>query len=99
MTSGCKSVSKFAIEQEPKIEIDTNFLGIWKAVEDTDKANFILVQSKIDLYKTFIDVYNNMDSIYKDSSTYAECIDDLEKRNANLFYFSYMNRHGLNALY
>jgi len=44
----CKSVSKYAIDEKPGIKIDTNILGIWKAVEDTDRANFVLVQNNYD---------------------------------------------------
>ncbi len=45
----CKSFSKYRIDEKPEIKIDSSLFGIWKAVEDTDKANYILVQSHSDI--------------------------------------------------
>ncbi len=42
---GCKSYSKYPIDATPKIKIDTGILGLWKAVEDTDKANYFCIES------------------------------------------------------
>ena len=46
---GCKSVSKYTIDSKPLIKIDTGLLGIWKAKEDTDVSNYILVQNNYDV--------------------------------------------------
>lgn len=54
----------------PIIKIDSGFYGIWKAVEDTDKANFILVQSSFDDFHK-IDTWFRMDSLEKLKFFYA----------------------------
>ncbi len=50
---GCKSYSKFSIDEHPTIKIDSGLLGIWKPMEDTDKsrASFILIQSPYDIFR------------------------------------------------
>ena len=48
---GCKSYAKYAIDKAGEVKIDSSLLGSWKAVEDTDKANFILVQSSYDMFR------------------------------------------------
>ena len=40
----CKNISFYPIDTKPSIKVDTNLYGIWKAVEDTDKANYIKVE-------------------------------------------------------
>jgi hypothetical protein len=46
----CKSYSKYPIDAQHNVELDTNILGTWKAVEDTDKMDYILVQSNYEVY-------------------------------------------------
>ena len=46
MAFGCKSYSKYPIDEKPLVKIDTNLLGIWKVVEDTNKKDYILVQTR-----------------------------------------------------
>jgi hypothetical protein len=50
LAAGCKSVSKFSIDDHALVKADSGLLGIWKAVEDTDKADYFLVQSPYDLF-------------------------------------------------
>jgi hypothetical protein len=45
----CKSYSRYAIDNKATVKKDSSLLGIWKIEEDSDKANFILVQSCYDL--------------------------------------------------
>ena len=60
----CKSYSKYTIDEYPQVKIDSSLYGIWKAVEDTDKANFILVQSPYDIFHNFDWLYH-LDSSQK----------------------------------
>ena len=46
----CKSYSKYTIDEKPSIKIDTGLCGIWRAVEDTDKANYVFVQNYFDVH-------------------------------------------------
>ena len=64
LMGGCERYAKFAIDKEPTIKIDSSLLGSWKAVEDTDKKNFILVQSSYDNFR-HIARWHNMDSSEK----------------------------------
>ena len=43
-TFGCKSVSKYAIDDQPHVKIDTNLIGIWKMQEDTDVHNYFVIE-------------------------------------------------------
>lgn len=62
----CKSISKYTIDDKPLVKTDSSLYGIWKAVEDTDKANYILVQSPYDLFH-YVDWWYHLDSIKKRS--------------------------------
>lgn len=48
--AGCKSYSRYPIDSKPKVGVDTALLGMWRCMEDTDKANFIEVQNFHDMY-------------------------------------------------
>lgn len=41
---GCKSYSKYSIDEQPIIKADFSLCGIWKCEEDKDKRNAIIVQ-------------------------------------------------------
>ena len=76
LLSGCVGYSRYTIDQRPLIKIDTDLLGKWKAIEDSDLANFIFIQRYNDLREK-----------------------NLQLDSACLYYISYVNRHGTNALY
>lgn len=58
--------SKFPLDEKPVVKADPSLFGIWKAVNDTDKRNFILVQGAADEDRKFMpeDVRNNPDYYY-----------------------------------
>jgi len=60
--AGCKSYSKYPIDKAPSVAIDTNLLGMWRCVEDTDKANFIEVQNFNDVYGSVEKRYGSMEN-------------------------------------
>ena len=82
---GCKSYSKYTIDSKPSIKIDTGLLGIWKAVEDTDKANFILIQ-------------NLDDAEYKIEEKWRKKNKSYETRDYD-YYLTYMHQHGSHPHY
>ena len=47
----CKSIAKYPIDDKPCILIDNSLLGAWTAAEDTDQANYILVQDYNDVFQ------------------------------------------------
>lgn len=49
----CKSYSKYPIDAKASIKPARELLGIWKAIEDTNKFDFILVQNSEDVFKDF----------------------------------------------
>ncbi len=50
--ASCVGYSKFPIMRTPNLKVDENLFGMWKAVGDTNKDNFFLVQSAHDKYYT-----------------------------------------------
>jgi hypothetical protein len=61
-STGCKSYSRYAIDSQPSIAIDTTLLGMWRCAEDTDKTNFILVQNTHDIYGFREKQYGSMEN-------------------------------------
>ena len=66
LITGCNSISKYTIDDKPLIKTDSAFYGIWKAAEDTDKTNYMLVQSPYDIFHE-VDWWYHLDSITKRS--------------------------------
>jgi hypothetical protein len=113
--SGCKSYSRFPIDSKPKVAIDTALLGMWRCVEDTDKANFIEVQNFHDVYHTEENEHGGIENYL------AATIDTMRKQNGPqwdpatdptimdtryeidnrkyLYYFTYFDNHGVNPRY
>ncbi len=91
---GCKSYSKFAIDKNATIKIDTNLLGIWKISEDTDKANYLLVQSPYDVY---LSAYSS-DSPHYDPQ-YYERYDRFLLCNNSKYFITRFTAHGKNPQY
>ena len=64
----CKSYSRYSIDQQPQISIDTRMLGTWKAIEDTDAKNCVVVQCYRDLFHksgpSFADSVKNAGNYY-----------------------------------
>jgi len=74
----CNSICKYTIDEKPLIKTDSSFYGIWKAVEDTDKANFILVQSPYDLFH-YTDWWYHLDSVKKRTYFDTEFLGDPDR--------------------
>ena len=45
---GCKSYSRFPIDEHTIVRVDTNLIGIWKMKEDTDKHNYFVIERRND---------------------------------------------------
>jgi hypothetical protein len=102
----CKSYSKYTIDEKPLIKIDTGLLGIWRAIEDTDKANFILVQNNYDVKHRLAD-YNPDDYSYyitymdrhgknphfQQFATFISEIENIKFLNVLYHYTPYVDHH------
>ncbi len=80
----CKSYSKYMIDEHPVVKIDSGLLGIWKAVEDTNKKDYMLLQSRYDLFHHVV-WWTTMDSVEKRSYIDPEYLKDTAF--VNHFYF------------
>lgn len=71
MFTSCDSGAYYAIDEKPKIKIDTNLLGIW-------------VQGSYDCYmvQTFDDVYRQVTDEFKNDSAYL-----FEEKNKGYLYY------------
>lgn len=94
---GCKSYSKYTIDEKPNIPIDEKLLGIWKAVEDTNKKDYIFIQSVTDM----LGLDKNDDkqpSYWQPSSLVAANLSYAENKNA-AYYITRMDHNGRNPHY
>lgn len=84
---GCGAISQHAIDEEPKLSIDLNYLGIWKALEDTSSENYFLIQSYRDVFPK-VAMYDEIK------------IDEHYLTNKTKYIFiTYMNNGGRNPIY
>src|SRR4051812_20606044 len=83
LSSGCKGYAKYSIDKRPLNKIDTSLLGIWRAAEDTDRRNYIYVETNYDAHDHNSDDYRM--GKYKEFEDY--------------YYLTYMNRHGRSKVY
>ncbi|MCW3121027.1 MAG: hypothetical protein JWQ38_519 [Flavipsychrobacter sp.] len=112
---GCRSVSKYTIDSNPVTKTDSGLLGIWKAMEDTSVADFILVQSPYDVHHPIIgwDSVNKRPAIIGEGNiadkrlaatldverTKRERHEEIMKEQGLYYYITYFNHHGINPLY
>ncbi len=87
--AGCKSYAKFTIDKDPELKTDSMWLGTWKAVEDTDSHNFILIQSPYDLFQSQAK-WHNMDTAERRKYLKKEFADDTTRLN---FVLNSVNNH------
>ena len=83
IAGSCKSIAYSPIDAEPNIIIDTNLCGIWKAVEDTNKADYVLIQNFYEAHEKILGYMT------KDAMKY---------RNYE-YYMTRMNNNGTNPYY
>ena len=60
--ASCAGYSKHPIDLNP-LPVRKSLFGIWKAIEDTDKANFILVQADTDVFLNHQQILQHYGSI------------------------------------
>jgi len=99
--TACNSVSKYAIDKNPVTKMDTNLLGIWKIIGDSDAKNYVLVQSAYDQFHEEENRFAKMPDAERiqwwptlrgDSILY-------ERDKKYVYYISYFNHHGTNPEY
>lgn len=96
LATGCKSYSLYSIDEDPSVKIDEGLLGIWKAVEDTNKKDYILIQRHYDLHGNFDDTH---DKSSMSPEMYATRKKGFEDKNKYEYYFTRMASNGINPLY
>jgi hypothetical protein len=79
--ASCTGYSKYPISEKGTIKVDEHMFGIWKAVEDTNKSDFILIQSADDAHYYLSEILRDFGSMkryeeYLDSFTRAVTGDD-----------------------
>lgn len=45
LSSSCDGYALHAIDNEPKIKLDSSLLGVWKALEDTGMGDFVYIHT------------------------------------------------------
>lgn len=108
--AGCQSYSKYTIDEKPIVKYDNNLLGIWKAVEDTNRFDYIIIQNRRDVYEDLSQMATNYlndseagkywsrDRVRESiTSGYKSYIDDKFKEQK--FYISRMDKGGRNPHY
>ena len=88
----CKNVAKYSMDNKPAIKIDTNLCGIWKVVEDTDKADYILVQN----YDDVLYVPSNKEKRPNEGDLNYT---DYQEKKDYFYYVTRMDSHGRNPHY
>ena len=97
---GCNVFSIYPIDEQPLIKLDTRFLGKWKIIEDTDKANYLSIREmpgieyqtaaelKLKPYNLYVTYWNRhgVNPVYGDFTWYISKIGN--KR--------FINIHGTN---
>lgn len=66
--AGCASYSPYAIDDKWMVPVNDDITGIWKAIEDSNKKDYILVQRSADLLQELLD--KKIDSF--DIATFGE---------------------------
>lgn len=91
--TGCKSYSKYAIDEQPKIPMDSRLLGIWKAAEDTNPLDYIIVQHYDDVHALFSkNGTSNSDFLKKWE-------DENKPKSQYVYWMTRMDRGGRNRTY
>lgn len=99
---GCRNYSRYALDDKPTVKLDSSLCGIWKCAEDTDKSNFILVQTYDDLEseppnstESSADFMRRNGADIKDQDTSAynkairERVEEIEQKMAETRKYSY----------
>lgn len=108
--AGCQSYSKHSIDEQPIVKFDNNLLGIWKAVEDTNRYDYIIIQNRRDVYEDLVQMVSGFlndsdaskswsrdrvrESIADDYKRYCD-----DKYKEQKFYISRMDHGGRNPHY
>ncbi len=97
---GCENYSKYGIDERPITKIDTNMFGIWKALEDSNRYDYFIVQSADDLFKEY------GQWVAKNATTQPTTAKDFVKRYKETkeardykYYITRMDNDGLNRHY
>ena len=96
LVASCDSVSKYRIDDRPRVKLDTNLLGIWKCVEDSNKQDFILIQNAFDVFDAYYlsSKASEKDREYYKSKQYQTVKQEGEKYKDYYYYITRCDQSG-----
>lgn len=101
--TGCDSYSKYTIDEKPMVKADARLLGIWKAVGDTNRFDYFLIQNGEDTHKEFVEWMGKHRGEEKDRNEAVKMIVDRYKKgdakNPYILYLTRMDKNGTNRHY
>jgi len=97
--ASCRNYSRFPIDENPRINSDNNLLGIWKAVEDTNKLDYILVQNATDLYGITSDKVANEELSAAGKRKMVAANSNLLRQTSRFYYLTRQENDGTNPHY
>ncbi len=102
----CQSYSKCKIDERPLLKLDSRLLGIWKAVGDTNKADYIIIQTSDDLYKSVQRYFashppgtDSMMSRHMAEDLLVKSYKERQEKNDYYYYITRMDHNGDNPHY
>lgn len=81
LLASCKGYSRFPISEKGTVKVEENMFGIWKAVGDTNKMNYILVQSDDDAHYYLSEIRRDYGSVQR----WNEHIDSMSWTRTNTY--------------
>ena len=87
----CSSFSDYPIDENAQFATDPAFLGDWKALEDTDKANFARI-GKVDVSAVEIKSYSKGKDVYKAYNYYISYFNRHGKNQYFTGYSSFLSK-------
>lgn len=98
--AGCQGYAEFPIDEQPRVKVDTNMFGIWKALEDTNRYDYFIIQTADDLFR---DYGQWLSQTYKESANSTdEFVERFKKMRAEReykYFITRMDKDGLNKHY
>lgn len=103
LATGCDSYSKHTIDEKPQVKADARLLGIWKAVGDTNRFDYFLIQNGEDTHREFVAWMGKHKGEEQDRNEAVKMIVDRYKsgdaKNPYTLYLTRMDQNGTNRHY
>ena len=93
VTNIAKVYSKYALDDQPRVPVDTNLIGIWKMQEDSDPHNYFVIEKYNDVQYVF--TYMNREGsnrVYENMGAFSSNVNGTEFINAT--YLNWKGKSG-----